>query len=232
MPEETRAEGRARLALPARPHRRARRRTHRAPPIRRARPRARIRRYRRDRAGSCAAASRARPSRRRVEPRRCGKRCGKRVPVRLLLAAPPHQQIAVAVERGTAAFLDAPGARCTFSPPPRSSSACQASMATMRWRAKLSTSRPDAEVVEAFLGERGRQRAQAGLSPMATVRMQAPNTSHSGGSVSAASCRPGRAVRRRPVRHRPGWRRARCRLMGRSGGACAMRASRSATMAA
>ena len=50
-----------------------------------------------------------------------------------------------------------------------------------------------ASVIEAFLAERGRQRTQAGvaLRPWQTVRTVAPNTSQSGGSVSAASCGPG-----------------------------------------
>src|SRR5262245_29114843 len=67
----------------------------------------------------------------------------------------------------------------------------QASTATMRWRAKLSTSRPEpVSSKPSSCSAAGSGSSPASSAPMATVRIMAPKTSQSGGVLSSATAGP------------------------------------------
>ena len=209
---ESPSEMRRAPCLPARSHPDARTRTPPAPPIRRARPPARTRRYRRDRAGWCAEASCARPSGCRVEPRRRCERGGKSVPVGLLLAAPPHQQIAIAVERGNSALLERQVIAGTSASPWRIRWP-----ARRRWRPSggARSFRPAGRTRDRrSLPRRARSPADASRPPLRPWQpcgwWRRTPAIPAARSRSLLPARP--AARRRSTRHRPGWHRARRRL--------------------
>ena len=133
------------------------------------------------------------PPRCRIEPRRRGERRqqslrGRPRPCRC--AAPEDRRC----RRCAAAAPFSRGRRCeiVLRDRARSRRPARRRSCTIRWRAKLSTSRAGRRVVEAFLLERRRQRTQARLALAHRRRCGscAPNTSQAGGSSSRASCRP------------------------------------------
>ena len=103
--------------------------------------------------------------------------------------------------------------------------------ASIRWRAKLSTNRPEPISSKPSSAERRRQRPQARLVLADATRgewWRRTRANPDGCLGRASQARP--AGRRRSGRHRCRWRPASRISIGRSGGACATSASRSATM--
>ena len=135
------------------------------------------------------AASRARPSasadRARTASRSAGNELCRSASA---LPMPPHQQIAVLVDVAAHAFLGGKPRQIVLARRRAKPCSCQASIATMRWRAKPRPGgrrRRPSKPSSSSAADSGRKPASP--SAIDTVRIMAPNTSQSGGSSSSAS---------------------------------------------
>ena len=100
----------------------------------------------------------------RIEPGRRGEQRHELPALDLDLAHAPHQQIAVLVDVAAQSLCRAAGAAGIPSRPRAKPYSCQASLCTIRWRAKLSTSAPAVRSVKPSCFERRRQRIEARLA--------------------------------------------------------------------